>query len=120
MITVKTIALTRRTFVGKVTSLLFKLGKFTLTLSVLKMDAIALPASQMWKLKGKKKKGREIMLVFPVNGEVGFPILLLLLRLQSVLFSFYPPAFFGGAGDSSDKALKSREHKGITASHVQA
>ena len=118
MITGNSIALTRRTFAGKVMSLLFKPGKFTLTLSVLKMDAIALPASQMWKLEGEKKS-REIMLVFRVNGEVGFRILLLL-RLQSVLFSFYPPAFFGGAGDSSDKALKSREHNLITASHVQA
>ena len=75
------------------------------------MDAIALPASQMWKLGGKK--GREITLVFRVNGEAGVRILLL--RLQSVLSSF-----FGGAGDGSDKALKSREHNVITTSHVQA
>ena len=87
-----------------------------MTLSVLKKDAIALPASQMWKPGGKKR--REITLVFRVNGEAGFRILLL--RLQSVLFSFYPPAFFGGAGNGSDKALKSREHNVITTSHVQA
>lgn len=58
---------------GRSLKALPKPGKFTLTLSVLKMDAIALPASQMWKLEGgKKKKGRKITLVFRVNGEVGF------------------------------------------------
>lgn len=73
-----------------------------LILSVLETDAIALPASQAWNLHR-----REVKLAFRVNGGgwvsdpsgLGEPV------EESV---------------RSDKALRSREHNVITASHVHA